>query len=109
MGPLTSRQHRDRVLSFVDVAREQGGRVLAGGKAPEHAALANGCYVEPTIVERSRSDRVSQEEVFGPFMTVHDLPHRRRSAGDRQRHRVRPRRGSLDARPATRAPVGARD
>ena len=50
MGPLTSRQHRDRVLSFVDVAREQGGRVLAGGKAPDDAALANGCYVEPTIV-----------------------------------------------------------
>lgn len=40
MGPLTSRHHRDRVLSFVDVAREQGGRVLAGGKAPDAAALA---------------------------------------------------------------------
>ena len=35
MGPLTSRQHRDRVLSYVDIAREQGGRVLAGGKAPD--------------------------------------------------------------------------
>ncbi|PRX99371.1 aldehyde dehydrogenase family protein [Paraburkholderia sp. BL25I1N1] len=70
MGPLTSRQHRDRVLSFVDVAREQGGRVLAGGKAPDNAALANGCYVEPTIVEAKPEDRVSQEEVFGPFMTV---------------------------------------
>jgi aldehyde dehydrogenase (NAD+) len=70
MGPLTSRQHRDRVLSFVDVARQQGGRVLAGGQAPDAAALANGCYVEPTIVEARPEDRVSQEEVFGPFMTV---------------------------------------
>jgi acyl-CoA reductase-like NAD-dependent aldehyde dehydrogenase len=70
MGPLTSRQHRDRVLSYVDIAREQGGRVLAGGKAPDVAALANGCYVEPTIVEAKPSDRVSQEEVFGPFMAV---------------------------------------
>jgi acyl-CoA reductase-like NAD-dependent aldehyde dehydrogenase len=70
MGPLTSRQHRDRVLSFVDIAREQGGRVLAGGKAPDNAALANGCYVEPTIVEAKPEHRVSQEEVFGPFMTV---------------------------------------
>jgi NAD-dependent aldehyde dehydrogenases len=70
MGPLTSRQHRDRVLSFVDVAREQGGRVLAGGKAPDDAALANGCYVEPTIVEAKPEHRVSHEEVFGPFMTV---------------------------------------
>ncbi|MBP0595446.1 aldehyde dehydrogenase family protein [Paraburkholderia sp. LEh10] len=70
MGPLTSRQHRDRVLSYVDVAREQGGRVLAGGKSPDVAALANGCYVEPTIVAAKPTDRVSQEEVFGPFMTV---------------------------------------
>jgi aldehyde dehydrogenase (NAD+) len=70
MGPLTSRQHRDRVLSYVDIARQQGGRVLAGGKAPDTAALANGCYVEPTIVEAKPADRVSQEEVFGPFMAV---------------------------------------
>ena len=70
MGPLTSRQHRDRVLSYVDVAREQGGRVLSGGKSPDDAALAHGCYVEPTIVEAKPTDRVSQEEVFGPFMTV---------------------------------------
>ncbi len=70
MGPLTSRQHRDRVLSYVDVAREQGGRVLSGGKSPDSASLANGCYVEPTIVEAKPTDRVAQEEVFGPFMTV---------------------------------------
>ncbi|MGU7774256.1 aldehyde dehydrogenase family protein [Burkholderia sp. MR1-5-21] len=70
MGPLTSRQHRDRVLSFVDVARGEGGRVLSGGKAPDAAALANGCYVEPTIVAAKPTDRVAQEEVFGPFVTV---------------------------------------
>ncbi|PZX34351.1 putative aldehyde dehydrogenase DhaS [Cupriavidus phytorum] len=70
MGPLTSAQHRDRVLSYVDVAREQGGKVLAGGKAPAAAALAQGYYVEPTIVQARPDDRVAQEEVFGPFVTV---------------------------------------
>jgi len=71
MGPLTSAQHRDRVLSYVDVAKEQGGEVLTGGKAPVAADLAKGCYVEPTIVRaRSHKDRVAQEEVFGPFVTV---------------------------------------
>ena len=71
MGPLTSRQHRDRVLAYVDIAREQGAEVLAGGKAPSAAALANGCYVEPTVVRaRDYRDRVAQEEVFGPFVTV---------------------------------------
>ncbi|WP_028621261.1 aldehyde dehydrogenase family protein [Pseudomonas sp. Ant30-3] len=70
MGPLTSALHRDRVLSFVDIAREQGGRVLTGGKAPCDPALASGFYIEPTIVEAKPSDRVAQEEVFGPFVTV---------------------------------------
>jgi acyl-CoA reductase-like NAD-dependent aldehyde dehydrogenase len=71
MGPLTSAHHRDRVLSYVSVAREQGGAVLAGGKAPADALLARGCYIEPTIVRaKSDRDRVAQEEVFGPFVTV---------------------------------------
>jgi betaine-aldehyde dehydrogenase len=71
MGPLTSAQQRDRVLGYVDVAREQGGDVLAGGRPPDDAALARGCYVEPTVVRaRSYTDRVAQEEVFGPFVTV---------------------------------------
>jgi acyl-CoA reductase-like NAD-dependent aldehyde dehydrogenase len=71
MGPLTSRQHRDRVLGYVDIAREQGGEVVAGGKPPADPALAAGCYVEPTIVRaHNLRDRVAQEEVFGPFVTV---------------------------------------
>lgn len=71
MGPLTSAQHRDRVLAYVDVAKAQGGEVLSGGKAPAAEALARGCYVEPTVVRaRAYTDRVAQEEVFGPFVTV---------------------------------------
>lgn len=70
MGPLTSALHRDRVLSFVDIAREQGGCILTGGKAPAAPELANGYYVEPTVVEAKPTDRVAQEEVFGPFVTV---------------------------------------
>jgi betaine-aldehyde dehydrogenase len=70
MGPLTSQQHRDRVLSYVDIARSQGGEVLSGGKSPG-GSLSQGCYVEPTIVRAaSYKDRVAQEEVFGPFVTV---------------------------------------
>jgi betaine-aldehyde dehydrogenase len=71
MGPLTSIQHRDRVLSYVEVARHQGGEVISGGRAPADPALSQGCYVEPTIVRaRSWRDRIAQEEVFGPFVTV---------------------------------------
>ncbi|MCY1267250.1 NADP/NAD-dependent aldehyde dehydrogenase PuuC [compost metagenome] len=70
MGPLTSALHRDRVLAYAEVAKQEGGRILTGGKAPDDPALAGGYYVEPTIVEARPGDRVAQEEVFGPFVTV---------------------------------------
>ena len=70
MGPLTSSLHRDRVLSYVDVAQSEGGAIITGGKAPSAAALAKGYYVEPTVVSARPRDRVAQEEVFGPFATV---------------------------------------
>ena len=70
MGPLTSAMHRDRVLNYVEVAKSQGGEVLAGGVAPG-GDLADGCYVRPTIIRaKSYKDRVAQEEAFGPFVTV---------------------------------------
>jgi acyl-CoA reductase-like NAD-dependent aldehyde dehydrogenase len=70
MGPLTSPMHRDRVLSYVKVALDEGGEILTGGKAPDDPALAKGCYIEPTVVRAKSTDRVCQEEVFGPFVSV---------------------------------------
>ena len=70
MGPLTSPMHRDRVLSYVKVAVDEGAEVLTGGKAPDDEDLAQGCYVEPTVVRADPGSRVGQEEVFGPFVTV---------------------------------------
>ena len=70
MGPLTSAQHRDRVLGYVKIAKEQGGEVLLGGGAPAASELAKGYYLEPTVVRAKPSDRVCQEEVFGPFVSV---------------------------------------
>jgi acyl-CoA reductase-like NAD-dependent aldehyde dehydrogenase len=71
MGPLTSMLHRDRVLGYVAAAREEGGEVLTGGKSPDNASLSEGFYIEPTVVRaKSFKDRIAQEEVFGPFVTV---------------------------------------
>jgi aldehyde dehydrogenase (NAD+) len=70
MGPLTSPIHRDRVLSYVKVAVDQGAEILTGGKPPPAPDLAAGCYVEPTVVRADPAARVSREEVFGPFVTV---------------------------------------
>ena len=71
MGPLTSPQHRDRVLSYVKVALDEGGQILTGGAEPDDPALANGCYIRPTVVRAEPGSRVASEEVFGPFMAVH--------------------------------------
>jgi aldehyde dehydrogenase (NAD+) len=70
MGPLTSIAHRDRVLDYCRIAREEGAEILIGGRAPSDPALAGGCYVMPTVVRARPADRVCQEEVFGPFVTV---------------------------------------
>lgn len=70
MGPLTSAGHRDRVLDYIRVAREAGSEVLTGGGPPDDPALASGFYVRPTVVRADPHDRVAQEEVFGPFVTV---------------------------------------
>ena len=70
MGPLTSSLHRDRVLSYVQVAVDEGGAIISGGVAPEDPALAGGYYVRPTVVRAQPESRVCQEEVFGPFVTV---------------------------------------
>jgi acyl-CoA reductase-like NAD-dependent aldehyde dehydrogenase len=70
MGPLTSKLHQERVLKFCEVARAEGGEILLGGKRPDAAELQAGCFVEPTVVRAKLTDRVCQEEVFGPFVTV---------------------------------------
>jgi acyl-CoA reductase-like NAD-dependent aldehyde dehydrogenase len=70
MGPLTSPEHRDRVLAYVKVAEDEGGEVLTGGRAPDDPTLDQGCYVLPTVVRADPGARVCREEVFGPFVTV---------------------------------------
>jgi aldehyde dehydrogenase (NAD+)/betaine-aldehyde dehydrogenase len=71
LGPLTSPGHRDRVLSHLKVAVDEGAEVLTGGRAPADPALAAGCYLEPTVLTARPDSRVASEEVFGPVVTVH--------------------------------------
>ncbi len=67
IGPLAFREHMERVLSYVDVARRDGAKLLTGGK---RADLGKGWFVEPTAVMAPSNDaQVCQEEIFGPFAT----------------------------------------
>ncbi len=70
MGPLTSKVHHERVLSFIEVAKQQGSEIISGGRTPEGESLSKGYFVEPTILTAKPGDRVFSEEVFGPFVSV---------------------------------------
>ncbi|WP_255149302.1 aldehyde dehydrogenase family protein [Halorarius halobius] len=71
LGPKVSREQVDRTMEYLDAAREEGGEFLAGGGQPDDEALAEGCYVEPTLVEGLDHDSTpAQEEIFGPVLTV---------------------------------------
>ncbi|WP_373987308.1 aldehyde dehydrogenase [Duganella sp. BuS-21] len=68
MGPLAYRQHMERVLSFVEVATEDGAILLTGGRRAD--GFDKGFYIEPTaVLVDSDNARICQEEVFGPFAT----------------------------------------
>ncbi|MFC9891923.1 aldehyde dehydrogenase family protein [Streptomyces pilosus] len=67
MGPLASRKHFDRVVSYFDVAREAGAVVTQGGRWEGE----DGLFVKPTLVENVTNDmRVAQEEIFGPVAVL---------------------------------------
>jgi aminomuconate-semialdehyde/2-hydroxymuconate-6-semialdehyde dehydrogenase len=72
LGPLISQDHRQKVLSYYDLARREGAEVVSGGGAPDlPGANAGGWYIEPTVWTKLRPDaRCQQEEVFGPVCAV---------------------------------------
>lgn len=69
MGPLAFREHLEKVLSYVDIARSEGAELLVGGKRAE--GFDAGYYFEPTaVLAPSNGLRVCQEEIFGPFAAI---------------------------------------
>lgn len=70
-GPLISAEHRDKVEQYVEIAKEEGAKVVVGGKRPKEAALQDGFFYLPTIITNCEHEhRIVQEEVFGPVLTV---------------------------------------
>ncbi len=69
MGALVSKAAQERVLNYVNIATQEGARLIAGGKIPK--GLEEGCFVEPTIfADVKQTMRIANEEVFGPIMSV---------------------------------------
>lgn len=68
LGPLCFKEHYDRVLSYVDVAKQDGAKLLTGGRRA--SGFERGYFMEPTaVLAPSNTTRVCQEEIFGPFAT----------------------------------------
>ncbi|MBS7706629.1 aldehyde dehydrogenase [Chelatococcus asaccharovorans] len=71
MGPVISERQRQRVLDFVRIGREEGARLVAGGRVPPALAANGGFFIEPTVfADVAPHMRIFQEEVFGPFTVV---------------------------------------
>ncbi len=70
--PLISKQHRDKVLSYYDLARAEGADVLTGGGVPSFGdARDGGCYVQPTVITGLPAHaRTNTEEIFGPICHI---------------------------------------
>ncbi|NNC22770.1 5-carboxymethyl-2-hydroxymuconate semialdehyde dehydrogenase [Salinisphaera sp. USBA-960] len=71
IGPLIHPSHEDKVLSYFDIAREEGATIATGGEKVDDSDFVNGCYVRPTLFTNANpSMRIAQEEIFGPVLTA---------------------------------------
>ncbi|WP_420343601.1 aldehyde dehydrogenase [Paenirhodobacter sp.] len=71
IGAQASLEQKEKILSYLEIGRKEGAEVLTGGAAASlPGELANGYYVQPTILKGHNKMRVFQEEIFGPVVSV---------------------------------------
>ena len=76
IGAIVSRQHLDKILSYIELAKTEGGTILTGGRVSEPPGSAGGrslggFFLEPTVIEGLSHDcRTNQEEIFGPVVSI---------------------------------------
>jgi aldehyde dehydrogenase len=71
LGAQASNDQLEKILSYIDIGKSEGARVVTGGSRAELSGdLAGGYYVQPTIFEGNNKMRVFQEEIFGPVVSV---------------------------------------
>jgi len=73
LGAIVSKQHHEKVLGYIQLAKEEGGQVLCGGQAPSaiNERCKEGYFIEPTVIDGLQYNcRTNQEEIFGPVVTL---------------------------------------
>lgn len=71
IGALVSKEHLEKVKSYIDIAEQENGKILFGGNRVIVKNSENGYYLQPTIIEVADNNcRLNQEEIFGPVVTI---------------------------------------
>ena len=70
IGAQASSEQFDKILSYIQIGRDEGCEVLTGGSARSVPEFGDGYYIEPTVLKGDNSMRVFQEEIFGPVLAV---------------------------------------
>jgi malonate-semialdehyde dehydrogenase (acetylating) / methylmalonate-semialdehyde dehydrogenase len=71
MGPLVTKQHRDKVASYIDIAEHDGATVVVDGRTITADGAAEGFWLGPTLIDRvSTSSAVYIDEIFGPVLSI---------------------------------------
>jgi len=71
LGAQASSEQVQKILSYIDIGKQEGAQLLTGGGRPAvEAALADGFYIEPTVFKGHNKMRLFQEEIFGPVLSV---------------------------------------
>jgi acyl-CoA reductase-like NAD-dependent aldehyde dehydrogenase len=71
MGPVNSAAHLQRIMGFIEAAKQDGARLLTGGRRPPGEAFRRGYWVEPTVYGDVTMDmRVASQEIFGPVLSI---------------------------------------
>ena len=70
VGAQVSKAQHDKILSYIEIGRNEGAEVLAGGAFEKVEGAQDGYYIQPTLLKGTNNMRVFQEEIFGPVISV---------------------------------------
>lgn len=72
LGAIVSKEHFEKILSYIELAKKEGGKIVCGGSSVNPGGeFSGGWYIEPTVIEGLGYDcRTNQEEIFGPVVTL---------------------------------------
>jgi aminomuconate-semialdehyde/2-hydroxymuconate-6-semialdehyde dehydrogenase len=72
LGAIVSKPHFEKILSYIELAKQEGGKILCGGKSIKMSGeFSDGWYIEPTVIEGlTQNCRTNKEEIFGPVVTL---------------------------------------